>query len=77
MATIHRIASEDPPPYRVHPNYSDETAARLRAYLASMAPLGGYETGAWDMESCQRGRALIERLALSAPEDDPPGLSSR
>jgi hypothetical protein len=41
--------------------YSDRTSDRLRAYLASVRPLRGFAEGA----EYQRGRALIERIAMS------------
>lgn len=43
---------------------SDATADRLRAYIASMRPLRGVDLD--DDDRYQRGRALIERLAIAA-----------
>lgn len=49
-------------------DYSDDTGPRIRAYLASVLPLG--RSG--EDEDYKRGRVLIERMALSARgEDDP------
>jgi hypothetical protein len=53
--------------------YSEDTGARIRAYLASMRPLRGVADIA-EKEDCQRGRALIERMAMSAQGTDPPRL---
>lgn len=48
--------------------YSDDTGPRIRAYLASVLPLGRSGVD----EDYKRGRVLIERMALSARgEDDP------
>ena len=47
------------------PGYSDDTGARIRGYLASVRPLRGV-ADLGDRDEYQRGRGLIERLALSA-----------
>lgn len=52
--------------------YSENTDARLRAYLASVQPVPDVEWS--DNRPYHRGRSLIERLALSAKGDDPPTL---
>ena len=52
---------------------SDQTADRIRAFLMSVRPLQGVadiEGG----EKYQRGRALIERMALSAKEEEDPTI---
>lgn len=49
--------------------YSDRTADRLRAYLASMRPLRGSDRLDED-DDYQAGRALVERMALSPGDDD-------
>lgn len=67
-ATSRRAAAPAP-----GPGYSDDTAPRIRAYLASMRPLLG--GGAADSEEYHRGRSLIERLALSARGEDAPILA--
>ncbi|MGO9592984.1 MAG: hypothetical protein ACLQFF_12565 [Steroidobacteraceae bacterium] len=72
MAKIHRIASEDPPPYRAGPGYSDNTADAVRAYLASLQPVDGCDLT--DDKSYWNGRVLIERIALSAKGEDVPTL---
>jgi hypothetical protein len=54
--------------------YTDDTAPRIRAYLASMRPLRGSEGDIHYEDSYQRGRSLIERLALSAHDTDSPTL---
>lgn len=54
------------------PGYSERTGDRIRAFLASMRPLDG--SGAGDDKEYHRGRSLIERLALSATEEDDPTL---
>lgn len=55
------------------PGYSDDTGPRIRAYLASMRPLRGVAdiTG---MDAYQRGRSLIERMALLAVGTDLPRM---
>lgn len=53
--------------------YTDEhTERRIRAYLASVRPLRGCAIAGSD--AFERGRALIERLALSSDGTDPPRL---
>jgi hypothetical protein len=49
----------------------DSTANRLRAYLASMRPLGDSNA---DDDAYQRGRSLIERMAISSCEDHAPSI---
>ena len=52
---------------------SDQTADRIRAFLMSVRPLQGVA----DIEGggrYQRGRALIERMALSAKEEEDPTI---
>ena len=66
MATDQNTASH------VHPN--DRTDTRIRAYLASIRPMRDVIYQADIEEANQRGRALIERLALSAEEGDLPSL---
>lgn len=51
---------------------SEATSDRIRAFLASMRPLRGCDAAS--REEYQLGRALIERLALSARDDDYPTL---
>jgi hypothetical protein len=51
---------------------SEATSDRIRAFLASMRPLRGSDAAGCD--EYQRGRALIERLALSGFEQEPPSL---
>src|SRR5580700_11009502 len=64
---------------RAYSDPSEDTADRIRAYLASVCPLSGCDvsaartyTGADDYY--QRGRSLIERLALSARGTHDPTL---
>jgi hypothetical protein len=61
------------PPYRAARLDLDATGNRIRAYLASVRPLGGVADLGTD-EFYQRGRSLIERLALSAEDDALPSL---
>lgn len=51
------------------PGYTDRTADRLRAYLASVRPLRGV-AGIAESDEYQRGRALIESMALAAGRAD-------
>jgi len=54
----------------------DSTPARIRAFLAAVVPLRGSDAA--EDERYQRGRSLIERLALSAEGGDtydPPTLN--
>ena len=60
--------AEPLPPVRA----SDETAHRIRAFLASMRPLRGFGMG--DNDQYQRGRVLIERMAMSARGTDDPSI---
>jgi hypothetical protein len=53
--------------------YSEDTSARIYAYLASVRPLRGV-ADLGQREDFQRGRALIERMAMSAQGMDPPRL---
>lgn len=53
--------------------YSDDTAPRIRSYLAHVRPLRGV-AGVGGSEPYQRGRSLIERLALSAHSTDDPTM---
>jgi hypothetical protein len=43
--------------------YSERSGPRIRAYLASMRPLRGC-SGLADKDEYQRGRSLIEKLAI-------------
>lgn len=52
---------------------SDNTADRIRAYLASARPMRGVADLAGD-DRYQRGRSVIERMALSAPGTEMPTL---
>jgi hypothetical protein len=52
-------------------NALDGTANRLRAYLASMQPLRGSDG---DDDIYQRGRSLIERMAISSRGDQLPSI---
>jgi hypothetical protein len=45
--------------------YSEKTSARIYAYLASVRPLSGC-ADIGEGQDFQRGRALIERMAMSA-----------
>lgn len=53
--------------------YTDDTGPRIRAYLASVRPRRGV-AGVGEEEEYQRGRSLIERVALSAHGDGSPTL---
>jgi hypothetical protein len=53
--------------------YSDDTAPRLRAYLANVRPLRGI-ADLYGNERYQSGRSLIERMALSADGEGVPTL---
>ena len=48
----------------------DYTAGRLRAYLASVRLLRGVELGIAASDRYQRGRSLIERMAICTRECD-------
>jgi hypothetical protein len=52
-------------------HHSEDTADRIRAYLASVRPLRGVE---FEDTPYQRGRSLIEQLALSADGTEQPTL---
>lgn len=54
---------------------SNRTDAHLRAFLASMRPMRGAEYPSDLLERQRRGRSLIERLALSAHDDNDPELT--
>jgi hypothetical protein len=54
------------------PFRNDDTAPRLLAYLASVRPLKGWDSS--EDERYDRGRCLIERMALTARGDDAPRL---
>lgn len=55
--------------------YSDATADRIRAYVASMRPRAGVVYLDDEIEeSIRRGHALVERLAQSASGEDLPTL---
>jgi hypothetical protein len=59
-----------PPSTAAHaPGYSDDTGARIRAYLASVELLPG---SVHDLTQYQRGWTLIQRLAESATGEDSP-----
>jgi hypothetical protein len=49
-----------------------DTGPQVLAFLASMRPMRGCDVD--DDQGFHRGRALIERLALSAQEEGPPRL---
>lgn len=55
------------------PSIPEDTASRLRAYLASMRPMRGI-ADVYDQDEYQRGRSLIEHVALSARGDEHPSL---
>jgi hypothetical protein len=55
------------------PADSDNTGPRIHAYLASVRPLHGV-AGISDRPEFQRGRALVERMAVTAPGTDAPTL---
>jgi len=51
--------------------YSDSTALRILAFLASMQPLSG---GGGESDEFHRGRSIIERMAISAKGTEPPSI---
>jgi hypothetical protein len=51
----------------------DDTAPQIRAYLASVRPMVGI-ADLYESEPYQRGRSLIERVAISARGGDVPTL---
>lgn len=66
-----RNQSATPPP-----GYSDASADRLRAYLASMRPRVGVAILSDDIDKdLEHGRALVESLAQSARDTEPPALA--
>ena len=69
-ANSHRVLIENRARYDGRPpGHSEETGARLRAYLASLAPGPGIGAD----EVYDRGRLLIERMATgSYSTTDPP-----
>ena len=74
-----RAQPAEPQSRSCHPTatgYSEATAGRIRAFLASMRHLRGCNVA--DDDHYQDGRSVIERLALSADEENRPtlGLSS-
>jgi hypothetical protein len=80
------IASEDPRPYLAgkgknaryvfpeDPDYPDNTAGRLRAYLASLLADPDTEMFPDFSRTFHRGRALIERMALDVRGTDIPAM---
>jgi hypothetical protein len=54
--------------------YSDATADRIRAYLASVQPRVGVVVSDPIDKQLQRGRDQVERLAQSASDTDAPAL---
>jgi hypothetical protein len=54
--------------------HEERTDVRIRAYLASMRPKRGCDYGEEIEEQIHRGRSPIEKLALSAEDDDAPSL---
>lgn len=68
--------SSQPPAVEVEAcHQNDRTDNRIRAYLASMAPIRGVGSYRDDIEEAnRRGRSLIERLALSASGYEDPQL---
>lgn len=53
--------------------YSDDSGPRIRAYLASMRPMRGV-ADIYSLETYQRGRSLIEAMALTATGEDMPAI---
>jgi hypothetical protein len=74
-AVRNRVESEDRVPYgadRPAPGYSDDTAPRIRAYLARVERWDADVVG--DSATYRRGRALIERMAANAKGERWPTL---
>ena len=51
-------------------DHTDNTGARIRAFLASARPFDGAD----ELEAFITGRELIERLADCSRDTDPPGI---
>lgn len=72
LSSSSEVDQSDPETPQSPISASEDTADRIRAYLASMRPLRGADLS--DEEGFQRGRGVIERLALSAWGTDAPAM---
>lgn len=53
--------------------HADDTAARIRRYVALVRPMRGIEDYLGDDPAYERGLRMIERMACSTPRSDPAG----
>jgi hypothetical protein len=76
VATSEPIAEADSAVVAALPpiGMSDKTADRIRAFLMSVRPLRGV-ADVDGGDKYQRGRVLIERMAMSAKDEDHPSIA--